>query len=306
MKKVVLSAVALAFSAMPVVAADLPAKAVKAPPPVVAVAPAWDIAFGGAIMTDYISRGITQSDHGPAVNAYFEPRFNISPTWQLYLGIAGTSTRLPQTPSAEIDLYGGVRPTFGPLALDLGAIYYWYPHGSLILYPNGNISLAEQSYWEIYLKPTWTVNDMITLGANGYFFNSWLNTGASGSYLSATAKVTLPGMPTDWGWYVSGEVGRLALGTPKFNLAVYPTPADFPDYTTWNVGLGLTYKVFTFDLRYYGTDLTKSNCNILTGDPGATLGGVVSPMNGAGLQSKWCGNAVVGKLSFDLTASGLK
>src|ERR1700709_948212 len=53
-------------------AADMKLKAVKAPPPV-AFDP-WDLAFGSAIMNDYVFRGITQSNHKPSVAAYFEPR----------------------------------------------------------------------------------------------------------------------------------------------------------------------------------------------------------------------------------------
>ena len=46
---------------------------------------------------------------------------------QLYGGIAATSVKLATDPTAEIDLYGGIRPTFGPVAFDFGGIYYWYP-----------------------------------------------------------------------------------------------------------------------------------------------------------------------------------
>ena len=72
-------------------------------------------------------------------------------------------------------------------------------------------------------------------------------------------------------------------------------PVALPDYTTWNLGVGFTWKVFTLDLRYYDTDLSKLNCNLLTGDPGANVTG-----------SKWCGEAFIAKLSFDLTLANLK
>src|SRR5438552_3336030 len=115
MKKVVLSVVAaLAVSAAaPAIAADMPAKAPKAAP--AAVPSPWDIAFGAAIMNDYIFRGVTQSGHKPSVAAYFEPRYNINANWQLYTGISGESIKFANNAAAEIDFYGGVRPTFGPL-----------------------------------------------------------------------------------------------------------------------------------------------------------------------------------------------
>ncbi|HKA79739.1 MAG TPA: TorF family putative porin, partial [Xanthobacteraceae bacterium] len=127
MKKLLLSVVAAAMLATPALAADL--KVVKkAPPPPPPPSP-WDIAFGAALSSDYIFRGITQSNHKPSVNAYFEPRYNVNKDFQLYAGIAGSSISFPNRAAAEIDLYAGFRPTFGPLALDFGAIYYWYPGG---------------------------------------------------------------------------------------------------------------------------------------------------------------------------------
>src|ERR1700751_423432 len=57
MKKVVLLATALAMISGSALAADLPVKA-NAPAP--APFDPWDVAFGGALMSDYIFRGITQ------------------------------------------------------------------------------------------------------------------------------------------------------------------------------------------------------------------------------------------------------
>ena len=99
-----------------------------------AVAPApppspWDIAFGAAIMNDYIFRGVTQSGHKPSVAAYFEPRYNINSNWQLYAGLSGESIKFANNAAAEIDFYGGVRSTWGPLAFDVGYWYYYYPGG---------------------------------------------------------------------------------------------------------------------------------------------------------------------------------
>jgi hypothetical protein len=80
-----------------------------------------------------------------------------------------------------------------------------------------------------------------------------------------------------------------------------------PDYNYWNIGGGLTYKVLTFDVRYHDTNLTTAECNALTGDPGASVITPVTINNFAtGGASKWCGSTVIAKLSFDLTAMGLK
>src|SRR5262249_13598922 len=87
----------------------------QAPPAPPAPASPWDLAFGGGIMTDYIWRGITQSAHSPSVAAYTELRYNYSPTLQFYGALSGESISFPNRAAAEIDMYAGVRPTFGPL-----------------------------------------------------------------------------------------------------------------------------------------------------------------------------------------------
>src|SRR5580658_4903251 len=126
MKKVVLLATALAMVGGTAVtgsafAADLPTKAVKAPPP--APFDPWDIAFGSAIMSDYVFRGVTQSNHMPSVTAYFEPRYNVTKDLQLYVGTSTESISFANRAAAEVDVYGGIRPTFGVWG-------YLYPGGN--------------------------------------------------------------------------------------------------------------------------------------------------------------------------------
>src|SRR3981081_4149587 len=125
MKKVVLSIVAAVALATPALAADLK-MLTKAPPPPPSP---WDLAFGDAIMTDYMWRGITQSNHRGSVATYFEPRYNFNSSLQGYLGLSGESIDFPNHAAAEIDFYGGSRPTFHKLALDFGAWLYYYPGG---------------------------------------------------------------------------------------------------------------------------------------------------------------------------------
>src|SRR6202045_3606675 len=127
MKKLVLAAAVLAMTAGSVLAADMPVKALKAPPP--APFDPWDLAFGSAIMNDYIFRAVTQSNHKPSVAAYFGPRYNVNKDLQLYVGLSGEGISFPNRAAAEIDIYGGIRPTFGMFAFDVGAWGYLYPGG---------------------------------------------------------------------------------------------------------------------------------------------------------------------------------
>jgi uncharacterized protein (TIGR02001 family) len=321
MKKLVLSVVAASGLTASAHAADVMVP-VKAQPPVVAAPamPVFDLAFGGALMSDYNFRGISQSDLGPAVFGYVEPRWNVTPDFQAYLGIAATSVKLATDPAAEVDLYGGVRWTVGPVVLDVGAMYYWYPNeraidGVVITAPPAfNTTIADTDFWEIYGKLTWTINPMFALGGAVYYAPSWLNTGADGTYAALNAKLTAPGtiLPPDVGAYLSGEFGHYWFGTTNLVPGVFVNIAGtggwkLPDYSYWNVGFGFTYKVLTLDFRYHDTDLSKAECNALTADPGAaaTAGVRINNFITTGLSS-WCGSAFIVKLSADLTLSALK
>src|SRR4029079_15299033 len=127
MKKIVLLATALTMVSASAFGADMSLKALKAPPRL-AFEP-WDIAFGSAVMNDYIFRGITQSNHKPSVAVYFEPRYNINKDLQLYVGTAAESISFANHAAAEVDVYGGIRPTFGAFAFDVGLWGYLYPGG---------------------------------------------------------------------------------------------------------------------------------------------------------------------------------
>jgi hypothetical protein len=339
MKKAVLSvvaAVAVAAVATPALAADM---AVKAKPMAPAAAPSpWDIAFGGGLMSDYVWRGVTQSAHNPSVTAFFEPRYNINSNWQLYAGVSGESIRFANNAAAEIDFYGGVRPTFGPLAMDFGIWEYYYPGGTCyfggtpLMPPAGlggsasclfppwislNAAKDDASFYEVYAKATYTMGDW-AFGPTFFYSPNFLNTGADGEYLSGIITYTAPSSMALFngqvGWYVSGEFGHQWFGTsdPFYGVAGAPAPASYafgipePGYNTWNVGLGFTWKVFTLDLRYSDTDLSKEECSAFTSDPGATAGGTPIPINPGGFQSNWCGATFVAKLSTSLTLGSLK
>src|SRR5476651_2038956 len=128
MKRLVLAAAVLAMTSGSTFAADMAVKAMKSPPP--APFDPWDFAFGSAIMNDYIFRGVTQSNHKPSVTAYFEPRYNVTKDLQLYVGTSFESISFTNRAAAEVDIYGGIRPTFGAFAFDIGVWGYLYPGGT--------------------------------------------------------------------------------------------------------------------------------------------------------------------------------
>jgi uncharacterized protein (TIGR02001 family) len=333
MKKLVLAAAVLAMTAGSTFAADMAVKAMKAPPP--APFDPWDVAFGSAIMNDYIFRGVTQSNHKPSVAAYFEPRYNVNKDLQLYVGVSGESISFANRAAAEIDVYGGIRPTFGAFALDIGVWGYLYPGGTCIYgaanafnggttdaagrplsaeclanaVTNTNTMKKDVSFFEVYGKGNYTVNDNWQFGVTEFYTPSFLNSGAWGNYTSVTGKYTAPSTifgSSGVGMYVSGEFGRQWFGTTDsfYGTALFPNGIHYADYDTWNIGIGFTYKVFTLDLRYSDTDLSKANCNVYTSDYSTRNfnPSFITPVNPGGFGSNWCGAAGIVKLSADLTA----
>ncbi len=307
MKKLVLLATALTMVSGSAFAADLHVKALKAPPP--AAFDPWDIAFGSAIMNDYVFRGVTQSNHKPSVTAYFEPRYNVTKDLQLYVGSSFESISFTNRAAAEVDIYGGIRPTFGAFAFTGGI-----PGGGVcavstntVFLANGNVMKKDVSFYEGYAKVNYTINDMFQVGANEFYSPNFLNSGAWGNYASITGKFTAPSTTfgsSGVGMYISGEFGRQWLGTSDAFYAVpgFPNGIPYADYNTWNIGIGFTYKVFTLDLRYSDTDLSKGNCNAFTSAFNASGTTSITPINPGGAGSNWCGATGIVKLSADLTA----
>jgi hypothetical protein len=319
MKRVALSlVVAAGLASTSAFAADMPVKAPPAPAP---VSP-WDVVVTSALMNDYNFRGITQSDHKPSAQAGFEWRYNFNPNLQAYAGISGESIDFPNNAAAEIDGYGGIRPTFDKLALDFGIWYYWYPGGNCYngtaalcggnfagfgtpptwMDPmGGNFAKADASFYEFYGKATYTFNDQWAAGIQEWYSPSVSNTGAYGWFTTGNVTFTAP---SAWfasmnglGGYISGDLGYWDLGTSD---AFYGS-TKYTSYTTWDIGVGWTYKVLTLDLRYYDTDLSKSECNAFTSAQNATYSpSYITAQNGNGLGTNWCSAAFVAKLSASI------
>jgi uncharacterized protein (TIGR02001 family) len=242
-----------------------------------AVPSIWDVAFGVKLTSDYVFRGISQSNGNPAVQGYAELQVA---DW-VYAGVWASSVDLPERrgltdPAAEIDIYGGIRHSWDAFTLDVGGLYYWYP-GENKQFPGQK----QIDYWEIYAKPSYAIGDL-TIGATVYWTSDYVGSGANATFLSGTAKynIAIDSMP-DVSFYASGELGKQWI---KRNS--YFSTAE--DYLTWNVGVGATYKAATLDLRYSGADLNKNECFANSG------------------ARSWCGDRFMASLSFDTAFSKLK
>jgi len=246
MKKVALSVVAaLAMTAtVPAFAADMPVKSKPMAAPAAAPSP-WDVLFGVAFTSDYVLRGISQSDRKPAPQGYFEVDYTATDWLKLYGGVWGSSLA-EYNAEAEIDFSGGARFSFGNFGLDVGYVYYYYPGG-------GNVAAGNlyDSFGDFYAKPSYKIADWLTVGAiidGGNDFNNGYGLAPGSSkgdwYYSGNATITLPWHPIpDVTISLNPELGR-----QEFNC----TPCT--SYTYWDVGLDFNWKAITLDLRYWDTD----------------------------------------------------
>lgn len=194
-----------------------------------------DLSATATFTTDYIFRGVSNSDENPAVQASFDAAYGI-----FYAGIWGSNTDFGD--GIEIDYYAGIAPTWQNITFDIAGLYYTFPGVSNLDYfelktgaswTGGNWSLGATNYW----SPDnfgLGVDSNATEGAVGYEFNGKLFNFFTPS--------------------ISGLVGYMTY------------EAIVPDYTYWNAGLTLGFlDNWSADIRYWDTDYSDAGCFINSG-----------------------------------------
>lgn len=191
----------------------------------------FDVAFGATLASDYISRGITQTDHGPALQGYIEPSVGI-----FYAGIWASNVVFDGEADVEVDFYAGVRPEFDMLSFDFGYLQWTY------------LNDPESNGGEFYAKAYATVHDPLTLGAELYF-----NPGDSSTYIEANADLSLP-----HNFGVSGAIGHVNSDTPytTWNAGLYYVIHDWA-----TLDLRYTDTRLSTDDCLAITDITGNECD---------------------------------------------
>jgi uncharacterized protein (TIGR02001 family) len=189
-----------------------------------------------AVTSDYVFRGITQSDETPALQG----AINFGKATGLYLGVWGSNVDFNDGDEAqlEIDLSGGYKWAWGPASFDAGVIYYAYP---------GADSGLDYDYWEGKLAASVPAGPATITGAV-YISPDYFAGSDTAIYVNGAAS--LPVLDTDI--TASAAVGRQSIDdNAAFGVA---------DYTDWTAGLSYTWENFTFGVAYYDTDLGNGDC----------------------------------------------
>ncbi|HAC00246.1 TorF family putative porin [Brevundimonas naejangsanensis] len=192
---------------------------------VIAGEPAWDVSANVGAASDYVFRGVSQTEEDAAISGGVDVTngFAYIGAWASNVSYAGD----PDT-NAEVDLYGGIRPSFAGFDWDIGVVGYLY-----LNQPDG----ADYSYAELKVGASRAVGPA-TVSLTGYYSPDFFGAAEEEAfYLETAASVS----PADR-WTVSGALGRQWVSS------------DF-DYATWNVGAAYALTdTLAIDVRYYDTD----------------------------------------------------
>jgi uncharacterized protein (TIGR02001 family) len=202
------------------------------------------------IYSQYIFRGLTQTDAQPALQGGFD----YGHASGFYVGIWGSNVSwlrdfnsYSSGGSLELDIYGGFKGNFGKsdFGYDVGLLYYWYPGDA-----NAAVSANKADTFEIYGALTWkwlsgklsySLQDK-TFGVGDSFGTYYLDFTAA--YPVPNTKLTLIGH----------------YGIQKFEGSTAGVDNDSSaSYEDWKLGLSYSLpKDFTVGLFYTDTSMTST------------------------------------------------
>jgi uncharacterized protein (TIGR02001 family) len=203
--------------------------------------------------SDYVFRGISQTDNDPTIQGAINVGYGI-----LYGGVWASGLDFDaifNDAEVEVDFYGGIKPTWGPLTFDFGVIYYAYPGEG---YLPAAVSTPDLDYVEVKAGVSGSPFTNATLGATVYYSDDYAAETGEVWTVEGTAAYTFhaigPFTPT-----VSALVGYQEGDDPAYALW-----NGFDDFVYWNAGLSLAVEKLTFDFRYWDTDASNTLSDTLS------------------------------------------
>jgi len=199
--------------------------------------PAWAqepaVVFNAGVASDYVFRGLSQTGGQGAAQGGADVTAGglYAGAWLSGVDFGATTADPADRTRVEYDLYGGVRPSLGPVSLDFGLIRYGYADAP---------ARAHYAYWEGKAAASRSVGPL-SMGAAVFYSPEFFGKVGAAAYYELNGAYALASGAT-----ISGAVGRQALDRDR---------AGIDGYTTWNLGAGWPILGrFAVDARYWGTD----------------------------------------------------
>ena len=190
-----------------------------------------------AITSDYMFRGVSQTDSNPAVQGGFDYAAPVglhAGTWASNVAFGG---------GIEMDWYAGFANTVGALTYDVGAIYYSYPKSH---------DATEFNFWEGFLKLGYkfTLAGLEHSVGVGYNYSpDYFGEDGSAHYVNGKVQFGLP-----LGIGLAAEVGYQTVeGDKTTGDGAGLDGDDGFDYVHYRFGASYGVKGFTLDLSYHNT-----------------------------------------------------
>ncbi|WP_286830926.1 MULTISPECIES: TorF family putative porin [Kordiimonas] len=184
----------------------------------------FSLSANAAIVSEYRFRGLSLSDHDPAIQGGFDVTHDSG----FYIGTWGSSIESYEGSEFELDIYAGYASEIGGLSTDIGVLAYTYPGSS------------GTHYIELYGSVGGTVQDTVdwTLGA-AYVWDQDNVGGTDNIYLYLDGSMPLGETPLSLAGHLAYEDG--AFGDDKWD---------------WSLGVAYAFEQFEFSVSYVDTNVS--------------------------------------------------
>jgi len=185
-----------------------------------------------ALTTDYIYRGISQTDSGAAIQGGFDLEHSSG----FYAGVWASNLDFGDDSDIEIDYYAGFGGEFSnKVGYDVGVLYYSYPDSNAA-------DAGDYDFTEVY-------------GSLSYDFGPAAVTGGvafSSDFFGGTDDATYVSLGVDIPLAYDFSLG-LHYGDQSIDQGT--------DYNDWKIGVSKSWSGFDFALDYTDTDLNdRTDC----------------------------------------------
>ncbi len=200
----------------------------------------WSMTVGGT--SDYIFRGLSLNNERPAAQGSVDVGYGI-----FYAGAWASNVSGAGYEPMELDLYAGIKPVLGQVTFDFGIIGYLYPiaDGSL-----DYVEFKAGASTELVKSLNGTVTFYYTPDADNYP-ETWT--------VEGTLAYTLP----EVGVFTPTVSAGAGYSNDMNNVGAFTSVDD--NYVYWNAGIAFAVEKFTFDFRYWDTNIDQIPGDIYTG-----------------------------------------